>query len=80
LDDCRSPRKAELLQPNESFEFDIRADEERAYVVADAEGTTLGCLTVHIADGRGGYRSHSRTSRHARVARRTPLVRLFDRR
>jgi len=55
LDDCRSPKKAELLRPNESFEFDIRADEERAYVVADAEGTTLGCLTVHIADGRGGY-------------------------
>jgi hypothetical protein len=51
LDDCLSPEKGNLVQPGESFEFDIYADEERAYVVASPEGTTLGCLAVHIADG-----------------------------
>jgi len=55
LDDCRSAKKGDLVPPGESFKFEIYADEERAYVVANAEGKTLGCLTVHIADGRGGY-------------------------
>ena len=51
LDDCRSPEKGSLVEPGETFEFDIYADEERAYVVASSEGTTFGCLAVHIADG-----------------------------
>lgn len=49
--DCRSPDEAELVQPGESFEFDIYADEERAYQVANAEGKTLGCVMVYVADG-----------------------------
>ena len=52
LDDCRSPDKGKRVQPGESFEFDIYADEERAYVVANTEGTTFGCVKVFIADGR----------------------------
>lgn len=52
LDDCLSPDKGKLVQPGESFEFDIYADEERAYVVANSEGTTLACIKVFIADGR----------------------------
>jgi len=51
LDDCRSPKKAEIVQPGQSFEFDIHADEERAYQVSNADGKTLGCVMVHIADG-----------------------------
>jgi len=51
LDDCRSPDKGKRVQPGESFEFDIYADEKRAYVVANAEGTTFGCIKVFIADG-----------------------------
>jgi hypothetical protein len=52
LDDCRSPEKSHLVQPGESFEFDIYADEERAYVVGNLDGETLGCIKVFIADGR----------------------------
>jgi hypothetical protein len=52
LDDCRSPEKGDLVRPGESFEFDIYADEERAYVVANADGETFGCIKVFIADGR----------------------------
>jgi hypothetical protein len=52
LDDCRSPEKGEVVQPGESFAFDIHADEERVYVVASTEGKTFGCIKVFIADGR----------------------------
>jgi hypothetical protein len=62
LDDCRSPEKGKLVQPGESFEFDIYADEERAYVIASADGKTFGCLKVYIADGRPNPESLSDTS------------------
>jgi hypothetical protein len=52
LNDCRSPEKGKLVQPGESFEFDIYADEERAYVIASVDGKTFGCLKVYLADGR----------------------------
>jgi hypothetical protein len=52
LDDCRSPDEGVLVQPGESFEFDIYADEERAYIVANVGGETFGCIKVFIADGR----------------------------
>jgi hypothetical protein len=51
LDDCRSPGKGELVQPGDSFVFKVFADEERKYIVGNAEGKTFGCLTVHLADG-----------------------------
>jgi hypothetical protein len=52
LDDCRSPESGRVVQPGESFEFDIYADEDRAYVVANVDGKTFGCIKVFIADGR----------------------------
>lgn len=57
--DCRSPDEGELVQLGESFDFDIHADEERAYVVASAEGKTFGCIKVFIADGRPNPKSLS---------------------
>lgn len=51
VDDCRSPEKGKLIQPGESLEFDAYADEEGAYVVANTEGTTLGCIKFYVADG-----------------------------
>jgi hypothetical protein len=59
LDDCRSPEEGDLVQPGESFEFDIYADEERAYVVANVDGETVGCIKVFIADGRPNPKSLS---------------------
>jgi hypothetical protein len=55
VDDCRSPKKGETVEPGDSFDFDMYADEERAYVVSDGEEKTLGCLTIHIADGSQPY-------------------------
>jgi hypothetical protein len=52
LDDCRSLDEGVFVKPGESFEFDIYADEERAYVVANVDGETFGCIRVFIADGR----------------------------
>jgi hypothetical protein len=54
VDDCRSPGEGRLVQLGKAFAFDIYADEERAYVVASAEGKTFGCIKVYVADGRGG--------------------------
>jgi hypothetical protein len=51
VDDCRSPDKGKLVRPGESFEFDAYADEEGAYVVANTEGTTFGCIKFNVADG-----------------------------
>jgi hypothetical protein len=42
--DCRSPHRGELVQPGESLDFKLYFDEDRTYVVGDAEGKTLGCL------------------------------------
>jgi hypothetical protein len=50
-DECRTPERGELVQPHESFDFKLYLDEDRTYVVADAQGRTLGCVTVPIADG-----------------------------
>jgi hypothetical protein len=50
-DECRIPDRGELVQPHESFDFKLYLYEERTYVVADAQGRTLGCVTVPIADG-----------------------------
>jgi hypothetical protein len=55
IDDCRFPKEGEIVQPGESFEFRVYPDEERAYVVANGEGRTFGCVSVHVADGTGGY-------------------------
>lgn len=52
---CRSPDNGELVKPGESFDFDVYFDESRTYVVGDAQGKTLGCVRVHVADGAGGY-------------------------
>jgi hypothetical protein len=52
---CRSPDKGDLVEPGESFEFKVYFDESRTYVVSDTQGRTLGCVSVHIADGTGGY-------------------------
>jgi hypothetical protein len=49
--DCRNPDKGELVQPGESLDFKLYLDEDRTYVVGDAEGKTLGCLAVPLADG-----------------------------
>jgi hypothetical protein len=53
--DCVSPRKGPIVQPGDSFDFDLYADESRAYVVSDSEGKTLGCVEIHIADGTQRY-------------------------
>ena len=49
--DCRSPDKGELIQPGESLDLKLYLGEARTYVVGDAEGKTLGCLSVPAADG-----------------------------
>lgn len=49
--ECRSPDKGELVQPRESLDFKLYLDESRIYVVGDAEGKTLGCVIVPLADG-----------------------------
>jgi hypothetical protein len=41
----------DTVEPRDAFEFRMYADEERADVVTDGEGKTLGCLTIHVADG-----------------------------
>jgi hypothetical protein len=50
-DDCLSPSKGSTVQPGDSFDFDLYADESRAYLVSDSEGRTLGCIEIRIADG-----------------------------
>jgi hypothetical protein len=50
-DECQTPVTGELVQPRESFDFKLYLDEDRTYMVADAQGRTLGCVTVPIADG-----------------------------
>jgi hypothetical protein len=54
-DECRTPDRGELVQPHESFDFKLYLDEDRTYVVADAQGKTLGCVTVPVASGVGPY-------------------------
>jgi hypothetical protein len=49
--DCRSPDEGELVQPGESLDFKLYMDEDRTFVVGDAEGVTLGCLVMPLADG-----------------------------
>ena len=58
---CQSAEKGELVRPGESIEFKVYFDESRSYVVGNAQGKTLGCVSVHVADGTGGYRNRSRT-------------------
>ena len=53
--DCRSPDKGERVHPGKSLDFEVYFDEDRTYVVADAEGRTLGCFTVPLADGTSYY-------------------------
>ena len=43
---CRSPDKGDLVQPRESFDFKLYYDEDRTYIVANAQGRTFGCVTV----------------------------------
>lgn len=52
---CRSPDQGELVQPDGSFDFELYYDEDRTYIVANAQGTTFGCLTVPLAAGIGPY-------------------------
>ena len=54
-DECRTPDRGELVQPHESFDFKLYLDEDRTYVVADAQGKTLGCVTVPVGNGVGPY-------------------------
>jgi hypothetical protein len=54
-EDCQSPERGELVQPGDSFDFKVYFDESRTYVVGDAQRKTLGCVSVHVADGTGGY-------------------------
>ena len=49
--DCQSPDEGELVQPGESLDLELYMDENRTYVVGDADGETLGCLFVPLADG-----------------------------
>ena len=49
--DCQNPDEGELVQPRESLDFELYFDEVRTYVVGDADGKTLGCLVVPLADG-----------------------------
>lgn len=49
--DCRSPHRGELVQPGEFLDFKLYFDEDRTYVVGDAEGKTLGCFAAPLADG-----------------------------
>ena len=49
--DCRSPDEGDLVQPGESLDFELYFDEDRTYVIGDADGKTLGCLVVPLADG-----------------------------
>jgi hypothetical protein len=51
VDDCRSPGKGKLVRRGDAFEFDAYADQQGAYVVANVEGTTFGCIKFFIADG-----------------------------
>ena len=46
VDECRSPDEGELIQPRESFDFKLYYDEDRTYIVANAQGRTFGCVTV----------------------------------
>jgi hypothetical protein len=55
VDECRSPDEGELVQPQESFDFKLYYDEERTYIVANAQGRTFGCITVPLAAGVGPY-------------------------
>ena len=55
VDECRSADRGELVQPGEFFEFKLYNDEDRTYLVADAQGRTLGCVTVPVANGVGAY-------------------------
>ena len=52
---CQSADEGELVQPGESFDFKVYFDESRTYVVGDAQRKTLGCVSVQVADGTGGY-------------------------
>jgi hypothetical protein len=54
-DECRTQDRGELVQPDESFDFKLYLDEDRTYLVADAQGRTLGCVTVPVANGVGPY-------------------------
>jgi hypothetical protein len=51
VDECRSPDQGDLVQTRESFDFKLYYDEDRTYIVADARGKTLGCITVPVAAG-----------------------------
>jgi hypothetical protein len=53
--DCRSLSDRELVRSGESLDFKLYYDEDRTYVVGDATGKTLGCLTVPLADGTSYY-------------------------
>jgi hypothetical protein len=55
VDDCRSPDEGQLVQPRESFDFKLYYDEDRTYIVANAQGGTFGCVTVPLAAGVGPY-------------------------
>src|SRR5687767_5084730 len=55
VDGCQSPDEGELVQPQESFDFKLYHDEDRTYIVANAQGRTFGCLTVPLAAGVGPY-------------------------
>jgi hypothetical protein len=55
VDECRSPDEGELVQPQESLDFKLYYDEDRTYIVANAQGRTFGCLTVPLAAGVGPY-------------------------
>jgi hypothetical protein len=59
IDNCKSPRKGSTVQPGDSFDFDLYADESRAYLVSDSYGKTLGCVEIDIADGTQRYLPNS---------------------
>ena len=55
VDECQSSDGGELVEPRESFDFKLYYDEDRTYIVANAQGRTLGCVTVPVAAGVGPY-------------------------
>jgi hypothetical protein len=54
-EECKSPEEGEPVQEGESFDFKLYFDESRTYVVGDAQGKTLGCVSVPVADGTSDY-------------------------
>jgi hypothetical protein len=54
-DGCQSPGEANPVQPGQSLDFKLYFDESRTYVVSDAQGKTLGCVSVPVADGTSHY-------------------------